>query len=376
MLNKKLKPQAFLFLAMSYFDLFLILWARPTAAIISQILCGKFPWPEGKKMALSLTFDDARLSQIDTGIPLLDKYGVKATFYISPGSLLQRTDGWKKAVNNGHDIGNHSVYHPCSGNFAWSRNKALEEYSLQKMRNELDSANRFIKEMLGIEPVSFAYPCGQTFIGRGINVQSYVPLIASMFESGRGWLNEAPNDPYFCDLAQLNGTELDGKSFEQVLKLIETAKASGHWLVLAGHEMNDEGRQTSLLKTIEALCKYAMDPANGIWIDNVHNIASFVEQKRIDESIAYNRKGEIIVRAKPGAMVTVEQLKHEFWFGCAISNGLGSGKMPENDLKQYKEKFLLNFNSAVTENAVKWGTMEPRKGEVNYAVIDGIFKLD
>ena len=39
-----------------------------------------FRWPEGKKMGLSLIFDDARLSQIDKGIPLLDKYGVKATF--------------------------------------------------------------------------------------------------------------------------------------------------------------------------------------------------------------------------------------------------------------------------------------------------------
>ncbi len=181
-------------------------------------------------MALSLTFDDARLSQIDTGIPLLDKYGVKATFYISPASLLQRTDGWKKAVINGHDIGNHSVYHPCSGNFAWSRNKALEEYTLQKMKSELDSASRLINEVLGVQPVSFAYPCGQTFIGRGAGVQSYVPLIASMFESGRGWLNEAPNDPWFCDLAQLNASELDGKSFEQILKLIETAKTNGHWL--------------------------------------------------------------------------------------------------------------------------------------------------
>jgi hypothetical protein len=28
------------------------------------------------------------------------------------------------------------------------------------------------------------------------------------------------------------------------------------------------------------LCKYAADPANGIWIDNVHNIASFIKQKR------------------------------------------------------------------------------------------------
>jgi peptidoglycan-N-acetylglucosamine deacetylase len=242
----------------------------------------KFSWPKGKKMALSLTFDDARLSQIDTGIPLLDKYGVKATFYVSPGSFIERSDKWKLVVLNGHDIGNHSVYHPCSGNFTWSRNKALEEYSLQKMKTELDSASRLIKEMLGVDPVSFAYPCGQTFIGRGIDVQSYVPLIAIMFETGRGWLNEAPNDPVFCDLAQLNGTELDGKSFEQILKLIETAKANGHWLILAGHEMNKEGFQTSQLKTIEAICKYATDPANGIWIDNVHNVASFIKQKRRD----------------------------------------------------------------------------------------------
>lgn len=333
-----------------------------------------FPWPEGKKMALSLTFDDARLSQIDTGIPLLDKYGVRATFYISPGNLLNRIDGWKQAVANGHDIGNHSVYHPCSGNFPWSREKALEEYSLQKMKTELDSANRFIYELVGVKPISFAYPCGQTFIGRGAGAQSYVPLVASMFESGRGWLNEAPNDPWFCDLAQMNASELDGKSFEQILTLIETAKTNGQWLILAGHEMNDEGRQTSLLKTIEALCKYASYPSNDIWIDNVRNVASYVEQKRLEESIARNRMGIITIKAKPGAKVTVEQLRHEFWFGCAISNSLGSGRMPENDMKQYKEKFLQNFNSAVTENAVKWGSMEPRKGEVEYSVIEGILK--
>ncbi len=241
-----------------------------------------FSWPEGKKMALSLTFDDARLSQIDTGIPLLDKYGVKATFYVSPGSMMQQLDKWKLAVLNGHDIGNHSLNHPCSGNFAWSKNKALEEYTLQKMKDELDSASMFIRETLGIQPLSFAYPCGQTFIGRGINVQSYVPMISLLFESGRGWLNEAPNDPIFCDLSQLNGTELDGKSFEQVLKLIETVKLNGYWLILAGHEMNEEGFQTSQLKTIEAICKYAKDPANGVWIENVHKIASFIKQKRHD----------------------------------------------------------------------------------------------
>ncbi len=239
-----------------------------------------FAWPDGKKMALSLTFDDARLSQIDTGIPLLDKYDIKATFYISPDNMLPRIAEWKKAVNSGHEIGNHSVFHPCTGNFNWSKNKALESYSLSKMMTELDSASRFISEKTGVHPMSFAYPCGQTFVGRGINVQSYVPLIAFMFESGRGWLNEAPNDPAFCDLSQLNGTELDGKSFEQVLKYIETAKASGYWLVLAGHEMNNEGFQTSRLSTIEAICRYSANQADSIWVDTVHNIAAYVKKER------------------------------------------------------------------------------------------------
>lgn len=92
----------------------------------------------------------------------------------------------------------------------------------------------------------------------------------------------------------------------------------------------------------------------------------------INESIAKNRKGVLVVKAKRGDKVKVEQLLHEFWFGCAIPNSLAGGRMSENDLRQFKEKFLENFNSAVTENAVKWGTMEPRKGEVNYTVIDGI----
>ncbi len=239
-----------------------------------------FSWPEGKKMALSLTFDDARLSQPDLGIPLLDKYGVKATFYVSPDNMMQRLEGWKKAVKDGHDIGNHSLLHPCTGNFDWSRGKALENYTLLKMNRELDSANSIIKSELGIVPVSYAYPCGQKFVGRGEMTKSYIPVIASKFESGRGWLDEGPNDPAFCDMAQLTGIELDGKSFDQVKELIESAKSKGLWLVLAGHEMNEGGVQTSLLPTIEAICRYATDPANGIWIDDVHAVASYIKEKR------------------------------------------------------------------------------------------------
>jgi endo-1,4-beta-xylanase len=92
----------------------------------------------------------------------------------------------------------------------------------------------------------------------------------------------------------------------------------------------------------------------------------------IEGDIVKNRKGQLTVKAKPGDKVTVEQLRHEFWFGAAIANSFVDGSMAENDVRQYNEKFLQNFNSAVTENAVKWLSMERERGKVNYATVDGI----
>ena len=239
-----------------------------------------FKWPEGKAMALSFTFDDARISQIEKGIPIFDKYNIKGTFYVLLNNLSKKLDDWKSAVSNGHEIGNHSLTHPCTGNYTFARDKALENYTLERISVELDSANKEIKKLLGVEAVSFAYPCGQTFVGNGKLTTSYIPVVAASFESGRGWLGESPNDPVICDLSQLQGMELDGKSFDQVKELINEAKSTGKWLILAGHEIGEENRQTSLITTIEAICKYASDPSNGIWVDNVHNIASYIRTSR------------------------------------------------------------------------------------------------
>jgi len=99
---------------------------------------------------------------------------------------------------------------------------------------------------------------------------------------------------------------------------------------------------------------------------------SHAQYAGINEDITKHRKGELIIKAKPGAKVTVEQVRHEFWFGSAIPNGFIDGSMSESDRRQYEEKFLQNFNSAVTENAVKWLSMEREQGKVNYKVVDGM----
>jgi len=240
----------------------------------------QFAWPEGKRAVISLTFDDARLSQVDRGIPILDEYGVKATFYVSIQSLEKRLDGWKKAVAAGHEISNHTLRHPCTGNFSWSREKALENYTLKEMARELDEANAAVERLVGVRPATFAYPCGQKFVGRGTAVKSYVPLVAERFVVGRGAFDEVANDPAFCDLAQATGIDLDGLDFEQAKQLVDEAAAEGRWLIFFGHEIGESGRQTTLVATLEALCKYARDPANGLWMDTVEAVGRYILEQR------------------------------------------------------------------------------------------------
>ena len=239
-----------------------------------------FPWPQGKQVAVSLSFDDARYSQVDAGTALLDKHGVKATFYLVPGAVKERLEGWKKAAASGHEMGNHSLLHPCTGNFPWARGKALEDYTLEKMSAELSEANKEIENLLGVTPRAFAYPCGQTFVGRGLNTRSYIPVVASLFTSGRGWLDEGPNDPVFCDLAQLTGMEMDGKDFDEIRAIVENAKKNHQWVVLAGHEMGTSGPQTTRLSMLEKLIQYANDPANGVWLAPVGTVGEYVEKLR------------------------------------------------------------------------------------------------
>jgi peptidoglycan/xylan/chitin deacetylase (PgdA/CDA1 family) len=239
-----------------------------------------FRWPDGKRVAVSFSFDDARASQVDTGIPLLDKYGVKATFFVNPPNLKKRLDGWKKAAASGQEIGNHTNSHPCTVNYPFSSKNALEDYSIARIDEEMDGATRDIEQLLGVKPVTFAYPCGQKFVGRGTGVKSYVPEVARRFLAGRGWLDEGSNDPVRCDLAQLVAIMSDGLTFEEMKDQASTAAAQGGWLVFAGHEIGNGGRQTTRAADLEQFIRYASDPANGIWLNTVRAVAEYVQARR------------------------------------------------------------------------------------------------
>ena len=85
-------------------------------------------------------------------------------------------------------------------------------------------------------------------------------------------------------------------------------------------------------------------------------------------------KARLSFTAAAGQEVKIEQIKHEFWFGAALANQAFDGRMNEKDTARYKKVFLENFNSAVTENALKWLSMQPTAGPANYATVDAILE--
>ena len=236
-----------------------------------------FQWPKGIRAAVSLTYDDGYTDQVDHLIALIDSYGFKGSFYLLDCNLVKRLDAWRKAAANGHEIGNHSFSHNCTVNYELG---SLEDSTLESIAKDLDAASENIYNKLGVWPVTFAYPCGQKYVGRGRNAKSYIPVVAERFLVGRGYLEETPNKPGYCDLANVNGTKIDSIPFEKLKAIVDSAAEKGQWVCFSGHGVGPKGSPSHTI--LDQLCKYLSDPNNGFWVDTIGNIGVYVYQQRIN----------------------------------------------------------------------------------------------
>jgi endo-1,4-beta-xylanase len=98
----------------------------------------------------------------------------------------------------------------------------------------------------------------------------------------------------------------------------------------------------------------------------------------LNARIAELRMGDIIVKTKPGADVTIQQVRHEFLFGSAIANSVAekhANAMSDADRQMYLKILKENFNYAVHENALKWYDCEIKKEVVDYSIADRIWEI-
>ena len=55
-------------------------------------------------------------------------------------------------------------------------------------------------------------------------------------------------------------------------------------------------------------------------------VGGYAADANLDTSIANIRMGTLVIRTAPGAKITVEQVRHEFWFGATLPGGIFSGR--------------------------------------------------
>ena len=242
-----------------------------------------FSWPGTYQAAVSLSFDDGMASQLETAIPMLDQAGLRGTFYLNPrDSWEQDLAIWKPAAAVGHELGNHTVTHPCSAQFGWSLDgsrKPLEIMTLWDIEQDIVLAAERLQALCPHQGrVSFAYPCYHTWIGQGTTHTSYVPVVARHCTAGRT-RGERTVDPQNCDLFHLNSLPVEHRSGADLVHIVTESLAQGRWAILTFHGV-DEGHLSVSADALQTLVDFLAAHARDIWVDTVQHVANHIHGQR------------------------------------------------------------------------------------------------
>jgi sialate O-acetylesterase len=219
---------------------------------------------------VSLTFDDALDCHLDVAVPLLERHGFRGTFFVPVGaeSFTRRLDEWRAAAGRGHELGNHTMLHPAvRGKGYITEGNAIENYTLDRMRLELEAANRILAGLDGQASRTFAYPCCNSALGQpglakrllrrlcldrtrlmgwlqrypwldiGSSEQSYESLVDGIFPAARsGGERLCCGTGYPPRRAAVPCITLDGKTKEQVGVVLSALEQHERgWLVFMVH---------------------------------------------------------------------------------------------------------------------------------------------
>ena len=103
-----------------------------------------------EKRQVSLMFNVYENTDVVNGIiDLLDKEGVKATFFVGGCWADDNQKTLERIVGCGHEIGNHGYFH-----------KDHKKLNYEKNREEINLTGVIVKALCGVQPTLFAPPSG------------------------------------------------------------------------------------------------------------------------------------------------------------------------------------------------------------------------
>lgn len=255
---------------------FVLIFICLLASSVSGNVQAQFKWPNGAKAAVCFTYDDALDSHLDVAVPQLDTFGFKGTFYCTGSSvnLNNRMSEWRQIAQNGHELGNHTLFHPCDGEqFDWVKPEYdLNRYSARQLLEELRTANTLLKAIDGKKKRSFAYTCSNYMAGG----KDFTGEIDSMFSAAR---REGPIPETMEEYKVFKAPSwmVEDNKTEELIGYVEEAKTNGTIAVFMFHNVGG-GYLNVGAKEHHELLQYLDEHRDEFYIATFLEVMEYIKQ--------------------------------------------------------------------------------------------------
>lgn len=258
-----------------------------SGAVTSGAAAGTVGEWNGKQCAVVLTYDDALNVDLDNVLPCLDSLGLKATFYLVGSSpvINDRMNEWRLAAEHGHELGNHTLYHPCDGSkpgrsFVTPAGD-LTRYTVDREVRETRAANVLLKAIDGKDKRTFAYPCGDTKIGDTL----FYDRLRNDFAGARG-VTPGLQTAEQVNLDDINCYAINGQSAAYLIGLVRQAMQTHTLLVFLFHGVGGGHSLNVGLSEHSQLLHYLKQEENKIWIAPMVEVAEYIEAEKQKEGLS------------------------------------------------------------------------------------------
>lgn len=221
-------------------------------------------WPYDKKAAIVLTYDDALPSQLNNAVPELKRVGLTATFFLTSDIDSLSIPRWRKLAKQGFELGNHTVFHPCSG--LDDNPVPSESYTAYRIIREIEVMDRFLYALDGKKKRTFAYPCAETFVGGNDYVDSLRRYTLVKYARAGGDSSAVITDFVHLDTLRVPSYGLEGgESGKQLIAFVQSVAQKGGLGVIMLHGIGGDYITISDQAHRELL-RYLKEHHKTIWV--------------------------------------------------------------------------------------------------------------
>ncbi|HVZ81124.1 MAG TPA: polysaccharide deacetylase family protein [bacterium] len=270
------------------------------------------PW-NGHKAALSLTFDDGVPAHWEIAAPALERRGLRGTFFVVAGRS-QDQQGWKRLVEGGHEVANHSISH-----------KRTKDLGPGEDVRQVAEAKAALERILKVPIHTFAYPFTETTPGLKEAAQAHHFLS----RGGQGRYYWAPQeDPDWSEVpSQVAMSSFPLSTYE---KWVQETYRQESWTIfqLHGIEGGGEGWQPMPRAVFDGLLDLIASQKDKIWVAPFAEVGAYWKaQKIIEKALADAFPGRPIAWKRPDPFPAGVILK-ALWKGSPLSVPFDTGALP------------------------------------------------